>query len=437
MTTAESASNLPSFANAESASHQMVLEQPIVIQDREELLFLLTEAAQLEHMVLCQYLFGAFSLKQSADEGLSAEQLLAVRAWRRTISGVASQEMLHLALVNNLLTAVGGSPCFHHPNFPQRARYFPPEVQHALLPFGDDALTHFLHLECPEGMELPDSPQFANPRPVAPHAAGIEIVPVRQDFATIGHFYRELERGLQTLAARFGEEQIFIGSPEAQATARYFGWPELIQVTNLATAQRAIDTIIKEGEGATGDRVNSHFGRFQQIQDEFRQLKHADSTFEPARPVLAACARQPVDVSEVVLRIQDASTIAVADMFNASYELLLRLLTRFFMHAGETHDEYVTLSTATVDVMSGVIHPLGELLTRLPVGPNHPGKTCGASFEVVTADYLPVERRLAWLVMRERLLELASHAAGLGEPLRGIEQRLQAVANELGKHLGR
>jgi len=225
----------------------MVREQPIVIQDREELLFLLTEAAQLEHMVLCQYLFAAFSLKQSADEGLTAEQLHAVRAWSRSISGVASQERLHLALVNNLFTSVGGSPCFRHPNFPQGARYFPPEVQHALLPFGDDALTHFIHLECPEGMRLPDAPQFANPGPVAAPVTRVEIVPVRQDFATIGHFYRELERGLQTLAARFGEERIFIGPPEAQTTGRYFGWPELIQVTNLATAQRAIDTIVEEG----------------------------------------------------------------------------------------------------------------------------------------------------------------------------------------------
>jgi hypothetical protein len=379
-------------------------------------------------MVLCQYLFAAFSLKQTADEGLTAEQLHAVRGWRRTISGVASQEMLHLALVNNLLTSLGGSPCFHHPNFPQGARYFPPEVQHALLPFGDEALTHFLHLECPEGMRLPDARRFANPGPVAPPVTGVEIVPVRQDFATIGHFYRELERGLHTLAARVGEQRIFIGPPEAQATASYFGWPELIQVTNLATAHRAIDTIVEEGEGAAGDRLNSHFGRFLQIQDEFRRLKRADASFEPARPVLAACVRQPVDVSEVLVRVEDASTAAVLDMFNASYELLLRMLTRFFMHAGESQAEYVTLSTITVHMMTGVINPLGELLTRLPVGPNHPGRTCGASFEVVTAAYLPVERRLAWLVLRERLLELASRAAGLGEPLHGIEQRLQAAA---------
>ena len=44
---------------------------------------MLREAAELEHGIMCQYLFAAFSLKQSADEGLTAEQLEAVKRWRK------------------------------------------------------------------------------------------------------------------------------------------------------------------------------------------------------------------------------------------------------------------------------------------------------------------------------------------------------------------
>ncbi len=36
------------------------------------------EAAELEHGIMCQYLFAAFSLKQNADEGLSQAELEAV-----------------------------------------------------------------------------------------------------------------------------------------------------------------------------------------------------------------------------------------------------------------------------------------------------------------------------------------------------------------------
>ena len=44
-------------------------EAPFVIEHREALIYMLCEAAELEHAIMCQYLFAAFSLKQSTDEG--------------------------------------------------------------------------------------------------------------------------------------------------------------------------------------------------------------------------------------------------------------------------------------------------------------------------------------------------------------------------------
>jgi Ferritin-like len=40
------------------------------IEHREALIHMLCEAAELEHGIMCQYLFAMFSLKQGADEGL-------------------------------------------------------------------------------------------------------------------------------------------------------------------------------------------------------------------------------------------------------------------------------------------------------------------------------------------------------------------------------
>src|SRR5580765_8496863 len=77
-------------------------EAPFVIEHREALIYMLCEAAELEHGIMCQYLYAAFSLKQSEDEGLSGTELDAVRRWRKQVSHVAAQEMLHLALVHNL-----------------------------------------------------------------------------------------------------------------------------------------------------------------------------------------------------------------------------------------------------------------------------------------------------------------------------------------------
>src|SRR6266699_4007014 len=85
-------------------------EEPFVIEHREALIYMLCEAAELEHGIMCQYLFAAFSLKQAAAEGLSDTEVAAAERWRKQVSHVATQEMLHLALVHNLLSAVGAAP---------------------------------------------------------------------------------------------------------------------------------------------------------------------------------------------------------------------------------------------------------------------------------------------------------------------------------------
>src|SRR5690348_10954850 len=68
-------------------------EAPFVIEHREALIYMLCEAAELEHGIMCQYLFAAFSLKQSTGEGLTEAELAAVTRWRTQISHVATQEM--------------------------------------------------------------------------------------------------------------------------------------------------------------------------------------------------------------------------------------------------------------------------------------------------------------------------------------------------------
>jgi hypothetical protein len=49
-------------------------EAPFVIEHREALIDMLCEAAELEHGIMCQYLFAAFSLREREDEGLTASE---------------------------------------------------------------------------------------------------------------------------------------------------------------------------------------------------------------------------------------------------------------------------------------------------------------------------------------------------------------------------
>src|SRR5512133_1741200 len=249
-------------------------EAPFVIEHREALIYMLYEAAELEHGIMCQYLFAAYSLKQREAEGLSADTLEAVLRWRRAVAHVATEEMLHLALVQNLLSAIGSAPHLARPNLPAPAHHYPARVNLALVPFGERALQHFVFLERPEGMALEGAEGIDAPvHDAVPLMAEGDIVPQPQDFATIGHLYRSIEQGLARLADKFGERHLFVGPPRAQATSAGFQWPELVAVTDLASAQRALDTILEQGEGARGHWENAHFGEFVKILEEYRAMR--------------------------------------------------------------------------------------------------------------------------------------------------------------------
>src|SRR5215831_17044515 len=228
---------------------------------------------------MCQYLFAAFSLKQSEAEGLTADQAAAARRWQAQVSKVAAQEMLHLALVHNLLSAIGAAPHLARPNLPAPAGHYPAGVQLALLPFGEQALRHFMFLERPEGMDLADADGLAAMKAAAPVLNERDIVPQGQDFATVGHLYRSIEAGFARLTELHGEDWLFVGPPRAQATAEHFGWPELVAVTDLAGAQRAIEEILEQGEGPRGHWRDAHFGQFVNILDEYQQLREANPGF--------------------------------------------------------------------------------------------------------------------------------------------------------------
>ena len=298
---------------------------------------------------MLQYLFAAFSLKQNVDEGLSAETLAAVQRWRKTLLSIGEQEMLHLALVQNLLTAVGAAPRLARPNFPMPAYSYPAGVRIELLPFGEAALRHFAFLERPEGMDVEDAEGFeAIAQAVAlPHDEQDEIVPHLQEFDTIGQLYRSIQAGLEHLADRLGPERLFIGPPNAQATEEHFRWPELVAVTDLASARRAIDTIVEQGEGARGEWRDAHFGRLLGILDEYLEIKRADPGFEPARPVVAANVR-PQATGVVVPLITDPGTTRCMDLLNVAYEVLLQLLSRYFAHTDESPEQLAVLADVSV-----------------------------------------------------------------------------------------
>jgi hypothetical protein len=388
-------------------------EKPFIVEHREALLYMLCLAAELEHGLMCEYLFAAFTLKQRVDEGVTADELVAIDRWRKVILGVAGQEMLHLSIVSNILSAVGMSPHLVRPNMPHPARHYPPGVTVALLPFGEPALRHFMFLERPEGSTIEDTEVFEVSKAAVPLIDPDAIAPVLQPFATVGHLYRSIEMGLKHLAEKWGEDRLFVGPRRAQAKPEHFHWPELVQVTDLASAVRAIETIVEQGEGPRGDWKLAHFGRFKSVLDEYLAVKQANPAFEAARPVLPATV-WPHDAGDIP-RLSDPHTARVADLFNVGYEILLQVLSRFFNNIDESDSQLAALADVAVGLMFEVIKPLGQHLTELPAGPEFPERTAGPSFELFyTSDYLLPHQGAAWTLMEERMREASAFGRRCG-----------------------
>src|SRR6266446_3884621 len=65
------------------------------LSPRDEIIFLLHTAAEIEHSLLVQYLYAAWSIPPNPADKL--------KKWRTTILGIAKQEMGHLMTVQNVL----------------------------------------------------------------------------------------------------------------------------------------------------------------------------------------------------------------------------------------------------------------------------------------------------------------------------------------------
>jgi hypothetical protein len=394
-----------------------------MIRSREHLLHVLAEAAELEHNLLCSYLFAAFSLKQGVDEDLMPHELAAVERWRAAILQVCVEEMLHLAQVANLTVAVGSRPHFDRPNLPVAPGYHPAGVRVALRPFDLDTLQHFIYLERPEGSPEVDGAGFATPADEGRRGGEVgRLMPSSPQYDTIGEFYGILEQGFVDLAARHGERALFLGPSAHQLRADEIDSPELSVVTDVATARRAIHLIVVQGEGSRPDQPESHYGHFHGIADEFRKLLAARPAFTPSRPVASNPVMRRPQASDRV-HVTGAAAAPLLDAANAVYSLMLRCLVELYDSADPGRRE--ALLGGAFALMQ-VLGEMGSALTRLPASDAPDAPHAGLTFAMMrsTEGFAPGVEPLP--LVAQRFADIESHLDDLQLPT-GAGERIRAL----------
>lgn len=435
------------------------------ITTRAELIDALRVAVELEHGLMAQYLFAVYSMKRYTYEDLDAVQLERVRRWSSSITLIARQEMEHLGLALNLLSAVGGTPSFTRPNMPQRSDYYGKAGIKLTLTRGDLAtIKRFQYFEAPEELlksatdgvidqEKAEAWCQRKAKEIDSRAALTKLVGAEaaERFAaraqpqlltgapvlsfgwkSIQELYDEIRDGFERLDGELGASALFVGKPSLQI----FGGPsspqhgtmndlnqyglDIIEVKDLPSARQAITMILEQGEGV---RVNpgylkwTHFCLFTQIRREMEVHGLGELA---ARPVVAnpMTMRHPdVCPEDEVTLMTDPTSVAVARLFNGSYELMLLLLLYLYSDNVRTQEQVNALMDAAFfPLMTMFVRPLAEVLTEMPAGPGL--GNAGPGFEL-NGDVLLFPMLWAtWDLFQERFDALVR---GFDELLRGSD----------------
>jgi CDGSH-type Zn-finger protein/uncharacterized Fe-S cluster protein YjdI len=375
---------------------------------REELIHRLYEAAELEHNLMCTYLYAAFSLKDAQD-GLSAAEADATARWRRTILEVAIEEMGHLCAVWNITSALGAAPRFGRGNFPLDPGYLPAGVVVKLALFNEAVLQHFIYLERPKGSTEPDGAGFEPPVNYRRGGPAARLTPMGIDYDTVGDFYASLGETVSRFVERVGEKAAFCGDPALQLSAAEIDLGGAKPVICAKTALAAFDAIVRQGEGAPADSEGSHYQKFAAIRLELRALKAASRSFQPAFPaaINPVLRRPPRPEGRVWIENEDAAQCV--DLANAAYGLMIRLIAYAY---GVPRP--APAKAAAVDLGIGLMQAvtfLAERAVRLPAGPSNPDCHAGVTFVALrdAAGFPPGVPAHRFFI--ERLGELAKGAA--------------------------
>ncbi|MET3106478.1 CDGSH-type Zn-finger protein/uncharacterized Fe-S cluster protein YjdI [Oxalobacteraceae bacterium GrIS 2.11] len=384
---------------------------------REQMLYWLHEAAEIEHNLMCCYLYATYTLKRN-DSAWTESQRTAVNGWRKVLTSVAMEEMSHLCLVGNLMHALGAPPHMNRPAFPIDSGPYPAGFVIRLGPFCQETIEHFKFLERPATAHetLPDGAGFEPQRQYRRVVPKGRLSPGPRDYNTVGELYETLSEALAVFARKYGEAALFIGDPALQVDATLAPLPGVIAVHDLASAQQAIRTIVTQGEGAGSEHLDSHFCRFTRVGDELADLLKADPTFSPAWPAATnPVMNAPVMSADNRVHIDHPDNSRWLDIGNALYTTSLRcLLQGFDARERKSKASWLAVSFALMRMTV----PVGQGLAARPASAAQSEPHGGLTFTPLrTLARLPADSAASMIA--ERLEELKRRAIEL--PLELVE----------------
>lgn len=414
------------------------------ITTRSELVPALRHAAMIELAVMLQYLYAAFSIP-TYGAGLeyvrrgewTFEQLRLVcgdggetldKEMRSSLLTVAREEMIHFLLVNNIIMAVGEP--FHVPSidFGTINNQVLVPLDFSLEPLSIGSVARFIAIEQPEGL-------IGEVRREDIMSSGSREE--NHPYSSLSELYGNIREGLQRVPNLFmvdkgrggGEHHIFLRESINAVHPDY-----QLEVDDLASALFAIDVVTEQGEGNVLTSVTpeeeSHFVTFLRISDllmaeQRKGVRPRRAPWSPAYPVVRNPTLYKGNPTEELVTDPDARE--VLQLFNRSYFMMLQLMLQHFGQCPDASLRRSELMNMAIEVMTGVMRPLAELLVTLPSGRR--GKTAGPSFELESLPGYASRPDVAWRAIALRFEHLAAGARKCSLVPAHVAETLEFLAN--------
>jgi hypothetical protein len=251
-------------------------------------------------------------------------------------------------------------------------------------------------------------------------------------YNSLSELYGDIREGLERLPDLFmvekyrggGEHHLFMRRAINTAHPDY-----QLEVDDLSSALFAIDFVTEQGEGnklGTPPAGDSHFDMFLRISDLLMQEREKKSgqrrpAWTPAYPSVRNPSLYDGNPNTELITDPDART--VLKLFNRSYFMMFQLMVQHFGHAPDSSLRRSKMMNAAIDVMTGMMSPLGELLATLPSGRR--GRTAGPSFELEDA---PTYNSRPDVAMRSISLRF-EHLAAAADKCEAVPERVRDMSS--------
>jgi hypothetical protein len=379
---------------------------------------LLESAAEIEHALMVQYLYAAYSLK-SKEEVTDTKQKKVLNegsaaSWPNILLGIAREEMGHLLTVQNLLLALGLAPNLEREDFPPRKDLYPFALH--LEPLTQQSLAKYVVAEAPV-----DASDIDDIIAVACESRGAEINHVGVLYGLLGVVFatkEQVEEGaasddswhatvsqLAELAHQHAppaeswhlpESAFQVGFPEQQAVPSDWqvGGVRVHAVTDRETARVAIRDIGEQGEGPTVGGEQSHFERFRRLY----RGDGAPLAFPAGEPAGEWVPTRRVSKDPRVGDIADQRTRRWAELADLRYGLLLGLVEHYLLTTG---DDRKLLTAWIFAEMRTRVGFLARKLTAMPTGDGD--GVASIPFTLPVPLHLPGAETARWTVHKRRI----------------------------------